>query len=459
MTGTTGTPSTTALGSELLDIADRVVAQARPGEQVEAFVARGGDTSVRVYQGEVEHFVSARSEGIGIRVIRDGRTGFAYAGTLDEEAIGEVLAEARDNVEFGTVDEWAGLAEPDGVPVTDQQLWNDELAEFPTERKIDLAMELERLTLAADGRVRIDDSNYADAYGEAAVATTTGIRQWGRENGCYVTVGTLADDGSETQTGYGFSVGRTATALDLERAARDAADRATRLLGATKPSSRRTTVVLDPLVTAQFLSVISSTLNGEAVVKGRSLFKDRLGDEIAPAFVHLVDDPTNPLAYTATDVDGEGLAARRNVLIGDGVLQQFTHNSYSARRSNTLSTGNAIRGGFAGTPGVGALALQLQPGARLQAEIIAGIDDGLLVQDVTGIHSGVNPISGDFSTGAAGLMIRGGALAEPVREFTIASTLQRMLLDIVEVGADVDWLPMRAAGVSLVIGDVTMSGV
>ena len=108
---------------------------------------------------------------------------------------------------------------------------------------------------------------------------------------------------------------------------------------------------------------------------------------------------------------------------------------------------------------MGALALQLQPGARLQAEIIAGIDDGLLVQDVTGIHSGVNPISGDFSTGAAGLMIRGGALAEPVREFTIASTLQRMLLDIVEVGADVDWLPMRAAGVSLVIGDVTMSGV
>ena len=129
MSDTTGTTGTTALGSELLDIADRVVAQARPGEQVEAFVARGGDTSVRVYQGEVEHFVSARSEGIGIRVIRNGRTGFAYAGTLDEQAVGDVLAEARDNVEFGTVDEWAGLAEPDGVPVTDQQLWNDELAE------------------------------------------------------------------------------------------------------------------------------------------------------------------------------------------------------------------------------------------------------------------------------------------------------------------------------------------
>jgi PmbA protein len=268
----------------------------------------------------------------------------------------------------------------------------------------------------------------------------------------------LADDGDETQTGFGFSVGRTPTVLDLERAANEAAERATRLLGATKPPSGRTTVVLDPFVTAQFLGIISSTLNGEAVVKGRSLFKDRLGDQVAPPFVHMVDDPTNPLAYTATDVDGEGLAARRNALIEGGRLEMFTHNSYSARRAGTVSTGNATRGGFSGTPGVGALALSLEPGTRSQAEIIAGIDHGLLVQSVTGIHSGVNPISGDFSTGAAGLMIRNGEVGEPVREFTIASTLQRMLLDIVEVGADLDWLPMRAAGVTLVIDDITMSG-
>lgn len=443
---------------DLLAIADRVVAAAQPGEQVEAFVSRGGDTEVRVYQGEVEHFVAAQSEGIGIRVIRDGRTGFAYAGTLDESAISEVLAEARDNVRFGTVDEWAGLAEPDGVELTEQQLWNDELAGYDTAAKIELAMKLERFTLAADRRVRVDESNYADAYGEAAVATTTGIRQWGRENGCYVSVSTLADDGDETQTGFGFSVGRTPTVLDLDRAAGEAATRATRLLGAVKPASKRTTVVLDPYVTAQFLGIVASTLNGEAVVKGRSLFRDRLGDEVAPPFVHLVDDPTNPLAYTATDVDGEGLAARRNPLIDSGVLRQFTHNSYSARRAGTVSTGNAVRGGFAGTPGVGALALSLVPGTRSQAELVSGIDDGVLIQSVKGIHSGVNPISGDFSTGAAGLMIRGGQVAEPIREFTIASTLQRMLLDIVEIGGDVDWLPMRAAGVSLVIRDVTMSG-
>lgn len=444
--------------TELQALADKVVAQARHGEQIEAYVSRGGQTEVRVYQGEVEHFVSAQSEGIGVRVIRDGRTGFAYAGTLDPAAVDDVLAEARDNAEFGTVDEWAGLAEPDGVPRTPQSLWNEALASFPTPRKIELAKELERLALAGDPRIRVDDANYADAWGEVAVATTTGIRENGRENGCYVSVSTLAEDGEETQTGFGFSVGRDPDAFDLEKAARDAVDRATRLLGATKPASKRLTVVLDPFVTAQFLGVISSTLNGEAVVKGRSLFRDRLGEQVASPLVTLVDDPTNPHAYTATEVDGEGLATRRNVLIDGGTLRQFVHSSYSARRAGTMSTGNATRAGFAGTPGVGCLALQLVPGTRSQAEIIADIDDGLLVQSVSGLHSGVNPISGDFSTGASGMLIRHGALAEPVRELTIASTLQRMLLDVAEVGGDVDWLPMRAAGVSLVIHDVTMSG-
>jgi PmbA protein len=446
------------VSEELQALADRVVAQATSGEQVEAYVARDMETDIRIYEGEVEHFVSAQSEGIGIRVIRDGRTGFAYAGTLDPGAIAEVLAEARDNLSFGTRDEWAGLAEPDGVEVVPQELWSEALASYGTDKKIAITKELERLTLAIDPRVRVDDANYADVMVESAVASTTGIRRSGRENGCYVSVSTMADDGDETQTGFGFGVGRSPDQFDLEKAARDAADRATRLLGATKPTSRRVSVVFDPYVTAMLLGIISSTLNGEAVAKGRSLFKDRVGEVVASPLFTLVDDPTNPLAYTATDLDGEGLAARRNDLISDGVLNGFVHNSYSARRVGARSTGNAVRGGFKGTPGVGCLALQLLPGTRDQSALIADVEDGVLVQTVQGLHSGVNPISGDFSVGASGLTITNGQLGAPIREFTIASTLQRMLLDVVEVGGDVDWLPMRAAGVSLVIRDITLSG-
>ena len=443
---------------ELLAIAERVVAMAKAGEQVEAYVGRGVSTDVRVYEGEVEHFVSAQSQGIGIRVIRDGRTGSSSAGSLDESVIAEVLAEARDNLGYGEVDEWAGLAVPDGVPVTPQNLWNDALESASPARKIQLAKDLERVTLARDARIRVDDSNYSDAFGESAVATSTGIRVAGRENGCHLSVGTLADDGDETQTGFGFAVGRDLDELDVDKAAVDAVERATRLLGATKPESRRTTIVLDPYCTAQFLGIIGSTLNGESVAKGRSLFANRLGEAVATTLLTLVDDPTDVRAYTATDIDGEGLAARRNVLIENGVLRTFVQSSYSARRLGAATTGNGVRGGYGGSPSAGCLALQVVPGHRSQAEIIGGIDDGILIQQVQGLHSGVNPVSGDFSTGAAGLTIRKGTLGAPVREFTIASTLQRMLLDIAEIGGDLEWLPMRATGVSLVIHDVTMSG-
>jgi PmbA protein len=195
-----------------------------------------------------------------------------------------------------------------------------------------------------------------------------------------------------------------------------------------------------------------------AVLKGRSFLAGRLGESVAVPFLTLLDDPTNPDAYGASPFDAEGLASRRNVLVDAGVLNQFLQNSYTARRSGVASTANAVRGGFKGTPGVGARALSLAPGDRDQAALLREVGDGLLVQSVTGLHSGVNPTTGDFSVGIQGLMVRDGEIAEPVREATIASTLQRMLVDVVAVGGDREWLPGGAAGMTLAIDGVTLSG-
>ena len=162
--------------------------------------------------------------------------------------------------------------------------------------------------------------------------------------------------------------------------------------------------MLDPFVTAQLLGILGATLSGEAVLKGRSLFADRLGEEVASPLLTLVDDPTDPAAYTATETDGEGLATRRNT----------AHRRRRAAASCTTptrrgararpSTGSAVAGLHVHA-GVGTPALSLLPGTATPAELIAGVDDGLLVQDVSGLHSGVNPVSGDFSTGAEGLRI------------------------------------------------------
>jgi PmbA protein len=206
------------------------------------------------------------------------------------------------------------------------------------------------------------------------------------------------------------------------------------------------------------LRVLSGTLSGEAVLKGRSLFANRVGEQVAVAGLTLVDDPTNPEAYGAAAYDSEGLACRRNALVKDGQLQGFLYNTYAGRRAGVPSTASAVRGGFKSPPGVGCRALSLEPGTMSQEEILAEVGEGLLVQEVSGVHSGVNPISGDLSVGAEGLMIRDGALAEPVREITIASTIQRMLLDVVAVGNDLECLPGAAAGVTIAIAEMSMGG-
>ena len=446
------------MSQDLTDIARAVVDRAQPGEQLEAFVARGRRTSVRAYGGEVESFTSAESFGLGIRVVVDHRQGFAHAGSLDADVVNDALEQARDNAGFGEPDEANGLATPDGVPVVEQDLWRDELFAVPTEQKIDLALALERAVLAGDARISgVRTAAYGDSAGEAAVATSTGLVVEGRGTHCSLAVTALATDGDETQVGGGVDVGREPGDLDLDVAAGDAVERATRMLGASQAPSQRLTVVFEPRMAATVLGIVGGTLTGERVLKGRSPFADRRGEAIAAPVLTLVDDPTDGRSMAADSHDGEGLACRRNPLIVDGVLDRFLHNTYSGRRAGEASTGSAVRGARS-TPGVGCQALAVVPGTQSPEELIATIDRGLLVQAMTGLHSGVNAVSGDFSVGAEGLLIRDGALAEPVREVTIASTLQRLLLDVVAVGNDLEWLPGGTGSTTLVVRDVALSG-
>lgn len=448
--------------TEIGDLARGVVGQAVDGEAVEVFVARSRTTSARVYEGEVESLTSGDAQGIGIRVVVGGREGFASAGTFDGDAVHATLAEARSNAEFAEVDEWAGLAEPDGVPFPDLIVDDGSAVRALDERtKIEIALDVEARTRAADPRITsVRTTTWTDGWGEVAIASTSGLDVESSGGSCSIAVSPLAVQGDETQIGYAADAARDPQLLDLERVVADAVERATAMLGATKPASERVTVVLDRPVAAAFLAVVVAMLSGDRVVKGRSPFAGRIGDLIAAPVLSLVDDPTDPRSLGADRHDGEGLATRVNPLVVDGRLDRFLHNSYTARRTATASTGSAVRG-YGSPPGVGAQALRVTPGpADLdQDALLARVGDGFFVRAVSGLHSGVNAVSGDFSVGASGHRISGGACGEPLREATIGSTVQRMLLDVSIVGGDVEWLPSGTGAVSLVIDDIALSGV
>src|SRR5262249_41213759 len=253
---------------DLLEVARRVAADVREGEQVEAYAVRSRDVDVAVFDGAVESLTVAEGEGVGVRVIARGRHGCACSGSLDADVVAETLAEARDNATFGSVDEAYGLATPDdftGVEAAELDLWRDELLAVDASRKVALALELDAATKGFDPRIRgVESSAYGDSAVESAVASSTGVDARSRRTLCSVSAHAMAGAGAETRTGSGFSAARTFAELDVEAAARDAAERAVRLLGARQPASRRLPVVLDPLVTRSLVSLVGSALGGEA---------------------------------------------------------------------------------------------------------------------------------------------------------------------------------------------------
>jgi PmbA protein len=193
------------------------------------------------------------------------------------------------------------------------------------------------------------------------------------------------------------------------------------------------------------------------VQKGRSLFASLAGEVVAASPVNLVDDGRLLDGPGASPVDDEGVPTRETPLIDRGRLNGFLHNAHTAHRGRTLSTGNAGRAGFRSPPGVSASNLFLKAGTKSAEELIRQADHGVYIQEVSGVHSGANPITGEFSVGATGLRIAGGALGEPLREMTVASTLRDVLERVVAVGSDLRFYGSTGSP-TVLVGEMTIGG-
>ncbi len=427
-------------------------------EAVEAYAEESRRTEVNVHKREVEGLTFAESRGLGVRLISGSKLGYAYAADPSPDEVRRAVAQARDNATFGTEDEFNVLAlADDAEPIS--ELFHADQAEMATDRKVSLALDLERLATTSDPRVtKVELAQYGDAVSRVAIASTTGVAAEYARTDCWCAVGALAEEGDETQTGFSFRVGRELAELEWADVATEAAERAARMLGAVKPPTAKVPVVLDPFAGSSFLGVLAGALSAEAVQKGRSLFANLVGRDVGSDVFTLVDDGRLVAGPAASPFDDEGVPSGRTELIARGTLNCFLHNTYTAKRGGTSSTGNAKRAGYRSVPGVGTSNFFVEAGRSDVAEILKLAEGGILIQDVSGVHSGANPISGEFSVGATGLRITGGELGEPLREMTIASTIPDMLKAIAAVGSDLRFF--TSVGVpTILIGEMTVAGI
>lgn len=438
----------------------RVAVDAAEGDEaVEAYAEESRRTEASALRGEIEGLTFAESRGVGVRLIVGGRLGYAYAADPSEDEVREAVQAARAN---------AALAEPDeanGLPVFEPAtpipaLYREDQAHVAADRKVALALALEQRTTTVDPRVtKVDAANVGDAVSRVAVVSTAGVVAEYARTDAWCAAVALAVDGDETQTGFSFALSRGLDELGWEAIADEAVQRSVRMLGATKPPTARVPIVLDQFAAVSFLGVLAGALSAEAVLKGRSLFATMVGDQVGSELFTLVDDGTITSGPAASPFDDEGVPSRRTELFSRGRLNGFLHDTYTARRTGggMASTGNAKRGGYKSAPGVGTSNFYLEPGDASFEELLARAEGGVLIQEVSGVHSGANPISGEFSVGATGLRISAGAPGAPLREMTIASTLREMLAGVTGVGDDLRFFSSVGTP-SVLIGEMTLAG-
>ncbi|MGN6256213.1 MAG: TldD/PmbA family protein [Solirubrobacterales bacterium] len=448
--------------TDLSTVAHRAVeaATGAGASEAEAYVSREGGRQVRVHGGEVESLTAAVQSGVGVRAWIGHRVGYAYGTDLSEVGVAAIAARAAEAAEVADEDEFAAPPQPAEIEAL-PALSDPSVAEWEASRVAELALAVERTALESDPRlVAVEQAVYADANEQVAIASSTGVAGEYETSSCYAYLQALAEGEGARETGLGFGLARGPRGLDPEAIGAEGAQRALEMIGAGKPASRSCPVVLDETVAASFVGLIGAGLSGRAVQRGRSPFAGRLGEEIASEAFVLYDDGRAPEGPASAPFDAEGVPRRRTALIEGGRLRSYLYDTYSANREGGASTGNAERQGYRSLPSVATSNLIVTPGHRSFEQLLAEAGEGVYVNDVAGLHSGVNPVTGVFSVGASGRMIRDGALAEPVREFTIAGELMAMLGAVRAAGSQPRWVPFggSVSTPSLLIGELAISG-
>jgi PmbA protein len=446
--------------NELEQIASRAVARALElgATDAECTLAEGEEFSAGVRMREVESLKQAGSRGAGIRVLVGRNTGSSRTSDLTEKGIEEMVRSALDLAQVTTEDPYAGL--PDaadlGAIVTDLKLYDETIEGMDTDWKIAQARIAEETALSADPRISNSEGASFDSYlGARAFANSRGFTGSYRTTSCGLSVVPVAKSNGHMERDYWHTASRRASGIEsAEEVGRRAAARTLRRLDARKATTQKAPVIFEPRTARSLLGDISDAVNGGAIYKHSSFLTGKLGEKVASEALTVIDDSTIPGLFGSTPFDDEGVTTRRTVVIEKGVLKSYLLNTYFARKLGLKTTGNASRG-LSGNAGIGAGNFYIEAGVITEEAMIAQVRQGLYVTELIGATA--NNVTGDYSSGAAGVWIENGELTYAVSEITIAGNLKQMLMDLTQTASNLEFRG-SVASPTIMIQEMTISG-
>ena len=422
-------------------------------EAAEVYAQEASEFTVEVMEQQIDSYSVSRSMGLSVRVCLEGKNGYAYT-ELFEDPQG-LVEKAMDNARASETEDLHPMQGASEYPTV--SLPENPLEDLTDAQRIDLAMNLEKRALAADSRcARVANNQVAFVKGKTHIANTLGLRA-SRDASvaiCY-TVPVLTE-GEQMQDGFSFRCGKDV--FDLEGCAREAAQDAARKFGACSIPSGKYPVILEKHAASSLLAGVFSLFSGESAQKGLSLLAGKEGEVIAAPCVSIVDDPLLP--ENPRPFDDEGVPSVKTVVVEQGVLRTLLHNLKTAAKAGCASTSNGGRGSAASPVGVAPSNFMIVPGEKSYEQLLETMGDGLIIRDISGLHAGLNAVSGDFSLLAGGWLQKDGKL-QPVEQITVAGNFFTLLKEVEEVGADL-WLGIPQGSVvaspSLRIQGLMVSG-
>ena len=396
----------------------------------EVTVSSSESFSARVRAQKLEDYKVSDRFHLVLRGAWQGRIGTASTQAMDEESLEMLVQGVKESAELIETDEQDDILPPDDA-YEKVCNYSEDAQRISAQEKIALAMRIDARLAAADARIKPDASLVASTSETFALKNTLGLDLAHRSNMIYAYASCLAREGENAATGFKLLWGYSMADVDALCVADGCADDALEKLGAQRLASGARSVIIRNNAMADLLSTFSGVFSADNAQKGMSLLAGKEGQRIASEHVTLVDDPLMPWGLGSCPFDREGAATKTKSVIENGVLLTLLHNRKTAKKAGVKTTGNA-----AGSGRVAPSNLYIQPGSADIEELMSKMENGLLITELSGLHAGANPISGDFSLLARGFEVIGGKCVRAVEQFTVAGNFYALLQDITAAADD-----------------------
>jgi PmbA protein len=425
-------------------------------DQFELYFEHRTSTKIESKDRKIDTLTQSQDVGISVRVLKDRRLGFSFTTSLEKPSIDQAVDAAFEVAKYMPEDDNVALRTFGSAPYPNVDNFDGEGVKAPIAQKVDLAKRLEDECRKADPRIAgVRSASVGESLIRVHMVDSSGEHIHHESTTYTASVSCKAEQDGDSQMGGDFGFANDLQSLDVKAVGTVAAGYATELLGAKTPPTLICPAVLRNNVVADLIDFLSSSFSAEQVDKGRSMLAGKIGQRLFAENITLIDDGLMPGGLATFPFDAEGVPTARTTLVDGGFVAGYLYDTYYAKKMGADPTGNASRG-IKSPPGIGTTNTYMKNGKKVFSDLVKGINRGIVITDLMGVHT-ANPVTGDFSLGASGILIEGGKLARPVRGFAVAGNILDLLRRVTDVGSDLRFFGSTGAP-SVRVSEISVGG-